>query len=109
MSELKKCPFCGGEAEIIYDIGWYTGSCNACGAISQSDLGNSGAIEVWNTRPIEDALQARIDELAKDISDIRMLWNKAFKTQHDIMADGIDPMLECTDEIEKILRKVNHE
>jgi hypothetical protein len=53
MSELKPCPFCGGEAELCYsevDI-----FCRKCNVMQETEL--------WNTRPIEDNLIARIAEL----------------------------------------------
>ena len=54
MSEkLKQCPFCGGEAELCYsEVDTF---CRKCNVIQET--------EMWNTRPIEDALNARIAEL----------------------------------------------
>ena len=64
MSELKKCPFCGGEAQVnTWTMHGITESRCFC---SNSDCPNSVrtvALEQWNTRPIEDALHARITEL----------------------------------------------
>ena len=54
--ELKPCPFCGGEAEIawrvISSVMWYFGICQNvdCQCEGPIDLGESGAIEKWNTR-----------------------------------------------------------
>ena len=64
MSELKPCPFCGSEqpqdskddGNVPYEFGM-SRSCNSCSAAV--NLG-------WNTRPIEDALNARIAELEAD-------------------------------------------
>ena len=63
MSDLKPCPFCGTSNEKhnnivkLYDDEYYAYEhCNACGARVYAN---------WNNRPIEDALQARIDELEK--------------------------------------------
>ena len=53
MSELKPCPFCGGEAELCYsEVDTF---CRKCNVIQET--------EMWNTRPIEDELRARIAEL----------------------------------------------
>ena len=64
MSELKPCPFCGGEAQVnTWTMHGITESRCFC---SNSDCPNSVrtvAFEQWNNRPIEDALEARIAEL----------------------------------------------
>jgi len=62
MSDLKPCPFCGSTnlhhtETSIFNAVW----CRDCGAMVDMDDGD--AIKLWNTRPIEDALQARIAEL----------------------------------------------
>ena len=56
MSELKPCPFCGGS-NVKDEPALQVVICMDCGAEKDTDLGE------WNTRPIEDALTARIAEL----------------------------------------------
>ena len=61
MSDLKPCPFCGGEVvREATGVGQITEvSCGECGRCLQiSD-------EEWNRRPIEDALRAEL-VLAKE-------------------------------------------
>jgi NMD protein affecting ribosome stability and mRNA decay len=58
MSELKPCPFCGGE-DIRTEPGINLNYCDKCSAEAN--------IEHWNTRPIEDALNKRIAELEAEI------------------------------------------
>ena len=68
----KPCPFCGGKNPIIVrDVQypdtpnartWYAVECNVCDATGDWDLGESGAIAKWNTRPVEDALRADMRE-----------------------------------------------
>ena len=68
--ELKPCPFCGGKAPIVvkevqypdtpHARTWYAVECNACDAVGDGDLSESGAVEKWNTRPGESALRAEI-------------------------------------------------
>jgi len=53
MSELKPCPFCGEP--VVFNKFAEKVVCEDCGATIYSDY--------WNTRPIEDALNARIAEL----------------------------------------------
>jgi hypothetical protein len=63
MTELKRCPFCGGiKFEYDNDTGpgddgfWEWWYCSKCG-MKFTDK------SLWNTRPIEDELNARIKEL----------------------------------------------
>ena len=80
---LKACPFCGGEAEIIHDASnseWLIpNGCHVacksldCSAEGPWDLGESGAIEAWNIRPIEDAQAAEIAELRAELAAMECL------------------------------------
>jgi hypothetical protein len=72
MIELKKCPFCGGEAQVnTWTMHGITESRCFC---SNSDCPNSVrtvALEQWNSRPIEDALNARIAELEAENAGLK--------------------------------------
>jgi len=61
--ELRPCPFCGKEPHI--DANYFLYGCRNkdCIADSTNYEPTIGFFEDWNTRPIEDALQARIAEL----------------------------------------------
>lgn len=82
MSELKPCPFCGGAPKKMHThnqekmplIFW----CE-CEAMTDVDY---MCIEAWNTRPREDALQARIDELEDHM--------KRWQENHDSMVRRLD-------------------
>ena len=73
--ELKPCPFCGGEAQLVRDrIGLWRVGCKKCNCMTtyQFDFGEGEeasqkkAVNVWNTRkPME-----RVVELVPDIEDI---------------------------------------
>ena len=86
MSELKPCPFCGGEAELCYsevDI-----FCRKCNVMQETEL--------WNTRPIEDDLRKRIVELvssnmvmAKGVLDLKArIAELEEKQRWRVVADG---------------------
>ena len=62
--ELKKCPFCGSEAKVeLRDI--QTGvECTNRRCITNTFV--QPTYDQWNTRPLEDALQARIDKLESE-------------------------------------------
>jgi hypothetical protein len=61
MSEIKACPFCGGT-KICTEKSINLNYCDNCSAESN--------VEQWNTRPIEDALNARIAELEAEIDQL---------------------------------------
>ena len=68
MSELKKCPFCGGEAKLMasaflsHDAFVMCKSCGAKTLIHSSasrDDAKMNAIKSWNTRiPVDDVVEA---------------------------------------------------
>ena len=67
MSELKACPFCGSEAIIPTNLDGTPTDYEATYCTCSNDdcliACEWVPIESWNTRPIEDALKARIAEL----------------------------------------------
>jgi Lar family restriction alleviation protein len=69
MEELKNCPFCGSESLVKQSISNGNGGfyrwvhCEDCNANGSWISDNISEIEGWNSRPIEDALQRRIDDL----------------------------------------------
>ena len=76
MSELKPCPFCGGEAELCYsEVDTF---CRKCNVMQETEL--------WNTRPIEDALNARIAELEAELKITDELLKEATETIGAVVA-----------------------
>jgi hypothetical protein len=64
--ELRPCPFCGGEAELCYsEVDTF---CRKCNVMQETEL--------WNTRPIEDALRLRITELEAENEKIDYFFRK---------------------------------
>ena len=68
MSELKRCPFCGGEAKIDKTItNTVSVECKVCHASSRIILCTEGdieekAIEEWNTRKPMENIVERLEE-----------------------------------------------
>ena len=70
--ELKRCPFCGSEAMILYDgldkeccVSCRNNDCEFCGDAGDDE---QAVIDKWNTRPLEDALEAEIARLKRLVS-----------------------------------------
>ena len=64
-TKLKPCPFCGGKAERWeHDEDIIKTGCKKCFYVYpylETDVDE--AAEMWNTRPIEDALRAALEEI----------------------------------------------
>ena len=103
MSELKRCPFCGGEAKLhksIFIKYEATVICENCGArtlthssASYADV-KMNAIKAWNTRKPMDRIVERLEEERKEITK----WDS---DKHYIYKEGADWMGEKAIEIVK--------
>ena len=78
MNELKNCPF---------------HNCLTCGCYDCVDIPD----KQWNTRPIEDALQARIDELEKETEH----WHGHYQAKCELA----DALMMQLNELERQIRK----
>jgi hypothetical protein len=63
---LKPCPFCNSDPKLEGDDHWWYAVCR-CGADGGADQTAKKAIEIWNTRPIEDALRAQLAEAQAEV------------------------------------------
>ena len=71
MSELKKCPFCGSEAMNLYDDDVEMVGCPNTDCVEfDAPMVN---VASWQTRPLEDALKARIAELEAENKALRII------------------------------------
>lgn len=48
--EIKRCPFCGGEAELKENELWYWVQCKNCHTTSRGSSYESKVTECWNRR-----------------------------------------------------------
>jgi tRNA(Arg) A34 adenosine deaminase TadA len=70
--ELKPCPFCRAKAVVWrYGDALTIASCTDCGASGDTFRTIVEPAERWNTRPIEEALQARIAELEAQVRQLK--------------------------------------
>ena len=72
-NNLKPCPLCGTTENVAQYSGKpYKGSrqvyCNKCGL--QWFTNTDGSYDTWNTRPIEDGLQAEIERLNAKVAEL---------------------------------------
>ena len=74
-NKLKPCPFCKPEDEcqgalIVSDDRRWAWAEFACGARGPERRTEKEAINAWNTRTVEDALRARVEELRRLARDV---------------------------------------
>ena len=70
MSELLKCPFCGGEAKVInYGFNQYSVNCSECWLETRRTSGINSAIKAWNARTPMDRILERLEVLADEAND----------------------------------------
>ena len=69
---LKRCPFCGGEASLVdgSDSGVFAGCSNCCSCTEFFKTKNE-ALKAWNSRPIEDELHGKIEKLEAENTRLR--------------------------------------
>ena len=88
---LKICPFCGSEAEIIgYDDGMYQCVCQNCKSTQGVfyDFPEEAAF-AWNNRPIEDLKDDENAWLEKNLKDYNrvMLENARLREALEVILD----------------------
>lgn len=59
MSELKRCPCCGGEATLC---NYYFVQCKKCGISTLTFITKEEAIKAWNTRKPMENIAERLEE-----------------------------------------------
>ena len=91
---LKRCPFCGNEAEFNSDEFGEGVCCKSCGATLHNGLygeeGRKLASAEWNTRLIENELSEKIEKLEAENTRLRdalgVILDAAQKDEPCIMA-----------------------
>ena len=68
---LKRCPFCGGEAKCIEYYGLYHVVCCDCYTTGRDCPSIETACKAWNSRPIENELHKKIEKLEAENTRLR--------------------------------------
>ena len=68
---LKRCPFCGGEAKCIEYYGVYHVVCCDCYTTGRDCPSIETACKAWNSRPIENELHKKIEKLEAENTRLR--------------------------------------
>ena len=78
---LKRCPFCGSEAEFKSDEFGEGVCCKSCGATMRNGVygeeGRKLASADWNARPIEDKLHEEIGKLEAENMRLQRKLNES--------------------------------
>ena len=73
LEELKPCPFCGGEAEIIVVASYYKVRCSRCSGSATIATDRAAAIGFWNRRDgAEKKIVANIHLDSEEVKDLVM-------------------------------------
>ena len=87
---LKRCPFCGGEAKCIEYYGLYHVVCCDCYTTGRDCPSIETACKAWNSRPIENELHKKIEKLERENTRLRealeVILDEAQKDEPCILA-----------------------
>ncbi len=91
--ELKKCPACGGEAEIDQFSGMSTNRvviCKECGLMTLEDnLTEEQAIKAWNNQPRIEQLKQRNKELEQAYTVLALKISQYLNGNLSVSAEDI--------------------
>ena len=102
MSELKPCPFCGGEGVADGVIAYWVSCGNFCGGQTSSYTSKDSAVEAWNTR----ATPPELAEALAKIERVRELVVEGYPPvvgKHERCFHGVVGKNECTSCYDKAL------
>ena len=101
MEELKACPFCKGEGK--WWGGYLTGVrtyCQKCRAKINGET-KAEVIAIWNNRPIEEALEAKV-KVAEDLIKKNKKYVQYYDHQRFNSSDAYDNWQEIEEYIKQI-------
>lgn len=108
-NNLKPCPLCGGtNLEVAKDFYYNNITRLTSDAVECKGCGLFLHIDDWNTRPIEDGLQAEIEKLKAVLMDIWHITKEELDEENAILetrGDYIQRLERNINRIETITRK----
>ena len=69
---LKRCPFCGGTANIAKGQIEFWAYCPHCGVQTELYETEKEVAKAWNARPIENELREKIEKLEAENHTLRL-------------------------------------
>lgn len=105
-TNLKRCPFCGGEAKCIEFYGLYHVICCDCHAAGQDCSTRELAVSAWNTRQIEDELDKKNGYLIGTCHDLHDIIEE-FRAECDQKDLEIKRLREALEEIQDAITLLN--
>ena len=87
---LKRCPFCGGEAELV-GFKYYWVDCKKCHNGTQAYKTEKEAIQAWNTRkPVDDVVEALEKRLEEQFKLYAIAFDPEDRGGYDAYNDAIE-------------------
>lgn len=94
---LKPCPFCGGEAELIYkDCDCFV-KCTICHARTMLLPDEQRALHFWNTRKLMDKIVEQL-EMTADAAHDEIMARQGSEQYYDGYEDGVNAAIEIIKE-----------
>ncbi len=112
MAELKKCPFCGGEAKLNYVgtcIPLYFVSCEECGCKQESSIHKEAVINSWNNRATEAEIRAKAEHTYENCHNItcrRKCQKDGYNMAIDEFAEKLKPIYKGITIAEKVIDEI---
>ena len=111
MSELKPCPFCGESAPDV-EIHRNEIVCTVCTASSGKHFADD-PITMWNTRPAEEQLRAKLEKANAAINEMKYFLETviANKSQYSMPVgeDGYKLMANGKHHAKDLLKRLNED
>ena len=102
MEQLKKCPFCGGEAILSHaNLDWFV-RCNRCFCKTRTFKSQKSAILTWNNRKPMERIVERLEQQERQYNrrakEFLTLGEKVYHEKHYAKACSYDHAIKIVKE-----------